>query len=180
VPAKGQHVLIAAVDLLVKMGRKIRLRLVGSGPDRESLEREVVRRGLGDHVIFEGAVNQDHILEFYAQANAFVLASFAEGIPVVLMEAMAMEIACISTSIAGIAELIRNGVDGLLVAPSDEDALAAAIDALLNDLALRRLLGVAGRNRVIERYNLNCNVARLARIFTKHLAIHTGAPRCAN
>ena len=113
VPAKGQHILIAAVDRLVKAGRNLRLRIVGSGPDRESLEREVARRALCNHVIFEGAVNQDHIRELYGEADAFVLASFAEGVPVVLMEAMAMEIACVATSIAGIPELIRNGVDGL-------------------------------------------------------------------
>lgn len=180
VPAKGQHVLIAAVDLLIKKGCKIRLRMVGSGPDRESLEREVATRGLRKNVIFEGAVNQDHIRELYCEANAFILASFAEGIPVVLMEAMAMEIACISTSIAGIPELIRSGVDGLLVAPSDERALAAAIADLIDDLAMRSRLGAAGRNRVIEKYNLNSKVACLARIFTNHLAIHEGAHRCAN
>ena len=67
------------------------------------------------------------------------------------MEAMAMEIACIATSIAGIPELIRDRIDGLLVAPSDERALAGAIDELMNDLALRRRLGVAGRRRIIER-----------------------------
>jgi colanic acid/amylovoran biosynthesis glycosyltransferase len=180
VSAKGQHILIAAIDLLIRAGHAVRLRMVGSGPDRESLEREVVRRGLCDHVIFEGAINQDHIRELYEAADAFVLASFAEGIPVVLMEAMAMEIACISTAIAGIPELIRNGIDGLLVEPSDEVGLAAAIEALIGDRVLRRRLGVAGRNRVIERYNLQTNVARLAQIFTSHLGIHAGARQCAN
>jgi colanic acid/amylovoran biosynthesis glycosyltransferase len=180
VPAKGQQILIAAVDRLVKAGRNLRLRIVGSGPDRKSLELEVARRALCNHVIFEGAVNQDHIRELYGEADAFVLASFAEGVPVVLMEAMAMEIACVATSIAGIPELIRNGVDGLLVAPSDERALAAAIDDLIKDPATRRRLGIAGRKRVIERYNLNDNVARLGCIFTNHLAIHAGEFRCAN
>jgi colanic acid/amylovoran biosynthesis glycosyltransferase len=180
VPAKGQHVLLAAVDRLVKAGHNIRLRLVGAGPDRESLEREVARRTLCENVIFEGAINQDHIRELYGEADAFVLASFAEGIPVVLMEAMAMEIACVATSVAGIPELIRDGIDGLLVAPSDERALAAAIDDLISDPATRRRLAAAGRARVIESYNLNCNVARLARIFTNHLKADAGAPRCAN
>jgi len=176
VPAKGQHVLIAAVDRLVKAGRNLHLRLVGIGPDRDSLEREVARRGLCDRVSFAGAVNQDHIRDFYGDADAFVLASFAEGVPVVLMEAMAMEVACIATAIAGIPELIRNGIDGMLVAPSDERALADAIDCLITDTAMRRRLGAAGRQRVIERYNLNRNVARLARIFRNHLAIDAGAP----
>ena len=88
-------------------------------------------------MIFEGAVNQDRIRDLYRQAHVFALASFAEGIPVVLMEAMAMEIPCVTTWITGIPELIRNGIDGLLVAPSDELALAAAIARLMDDPDLR-------------------------------------------
>jgi glycosyltransferase involved in cell wall biosynthesis len=96
----------------------------------------------------------------------------------VLMEAMAMEIACISTAVAGIPELIRNGIDGLLVEPSDERGLATAIDSLINDFTLRRRLAVAGRSRGIEKYNLNNNVARLAHIFTSHLTVNAGTSRC--
>jgi len=66
-------------------------------------------------MVFEGAINQDRIRDFYAAADAFCLPSFAEGLPVVLMEAMAMELPCVTTQIAGIPELIRDGVDGLLV-----------------------------------------------------------------
>ena len=178
VSAKGQQILIAAVDLLVKSGRHLHLRMVGDGPERKSLECEVARRGLCDRTTFEGASNQDQIREHYSAADAFVLASFAEGIPVVLMEAMAMEIACISTAVAGIPELIRNGIDGLLVEPSDERGLAAAIDSLINDFALRQRLAAAGRSRVIEKYNLDNNVARLAHIFTSHLTLNAGTSRC--
>jgi colanic acid/amylovoran biosynthesis glycosyltransferase len=179
VSAKGQQILVASVDLLVKRGRPIHLRMVGDGPDRKSLESEVARRGLCDRITFEGSINQDDIRELYSAADAFVLASFAEGIPVVLMEAMAMEIACISTAIAGIPELIRNGIDGLLVEPSDEQALAAAIESLIIDFAMRRRLAAAGRSRVIEKYNLNHNVAQLAHIFANHLRVDARTVRCA-
>jgi glycosyltransferase involved in cell wall biosynthesis len=165
VPAKGQHVLLAAVSRLLSRGRGLRLRLVGDGPDRESLERAARRLGIREHVIFEGAVNQDEIRGILEKADVFALASFAEGIPVVLMEAMAMEIPCVSTSVAGIPELIRDSVDGLLVAPSDEDGLAAAIGRLMDDGELRLRLGAAGRRRVIEKYDLRTNVARLATAF---------------
>jgi colanic acid/amylovoran biosynthesis glycosyltransferase len=169
VPAKGQHILLAAVDRLGKNGRRIKLRLVGDGPDRASLEREVECRGLGDRVTFAGNVNQDEIGRYYTEADAFVLASFAEGIPVVLMEAMAMEIPCVATMITGIPELIRDGIEGLLVMPSDDRALAHAIEQLIDDEALRRRLGQAGRRRVLDKYNLPDNLALLARLFRARL-----------
>jgi colanic acid/amylovoran biosynthesis glycosyltransferase len=169
VPAKGQAVLIEAAAALIAAGRALRVRLVGDGPDRPALEALVRARGLAGHVIFEGAVDQDGIRALYRQADAFALASFAEGVPVVLMEAMAMEIPVIATGITGIPELIRDGVDGLLVMPSDVAALAAAIARLMDEPLLRRGLGLAGRLRVIDRYNLAVNVGRLAAVFARRL-----------
>jgi glycosyltransferase involved in cell wall biosynthesis len=168
-PAKGQHVLVAAIGRLRDEGRRVRLRLVGDGPDRQSLEHAVRRAKLEGRVVFEGAVNQDRIRDLYRNADAFVLASFAEGIPVVLMEAMAMEIPCVTTWITGIPELIRDSVDGLLTPPSDERALAAAIRRLMDDAGLRERLGRSGRQRVIEKYNLRPNVDRLAAVFDARL-----------
>jgi glycosyltransferase involved in cell wall biosynthesis len=170
VPAKGQHVLLAAVAQLLSCGRFVKLRLVGDGPDRESLQTAARRLHLEDAVLFEGAVNQDRIRDLYATADVFALASFAEGIPVVLMEAMAMEIPCVSTWITGIPELIRDEVDGLLVPPSDVDALASAIARLMDDSDLRLRLGKAGRRRVIDKYNLRQNIAHLADVFDAHLS----------
>ena len=106
----------------------------------------------------------------------FALASFAEGIPVVLMEAMAMEVPCVTTWITGIPELIRHGVDGLLVAASDEAALAHAIAKLQDQPDLRRGLGAAGRLRVIDQYNLASNVERLAAVYRRRLS---GSPSSA-
>jgi glycosyltransferase involved in cell wall biosynthesis len=87
------------------------------------------------------------------------------------MEAMAMEVPCVTTWITGIPELIRDGVDGLLAAASDEDGLARAIARLQDDPVLRRRLGEAGRQRVIERYNLEPNVARLAEVYRRRLGV---------
>ena len=172
VPAKGQHILVSAVSQLVGAGRAIRLRLVGDGPDRQSLELEVRRLRLEDAVCFEGALNQDRTHHFYETADIFALASFAEGIPVVLMEAMAMEIPCVTTWIMGVPELIRNEIDGLLIAPSDVDALAGALMRLMDDAELRQRLGRAGRLRIQDRYNLSRNVTRLAEIFDRRLGVH--------
>jgi glycosyltransferase involved in cell wall biosynthesis len=163
-PVKAQRVLVDAVASLVREGVDVRLRLVGDGPDRAALERDVAVRRLGGSVVFEGWCDQDRVREIYRTADAFALASFAEGVPVVLMEAMAMEIPCVATRITGVPELIRDGVDGLLVAPADPDALARAIATLAGDPRLRRRLGAEGRRRVLERYDLAANVERLARL----------------
>jgi glycosyltransferase involved in cell wall biosynthesis len=170
VPAKGQHVLLAAVRRLVASGRPVRLRLVGDGPARQSLEQAARDAGMAAHVVFEGAVNQDRIRQLYASADVFALASFAEGVPVVLMEAMAMEIPCVATRVCGIPELIRDGEDGILVAPSDDAELAEALGRLMDDPTLGRTLGRAGRARVRDRYDLDRNTARLAEVFRSHLA----------
>jgi colanic acid/amylovoran biosynthesis glycosyltransferase len=169
VPAKGQAILIAAVEHLLRAGQRVRLRLVGDGPDRHALEHMVAERGLGDAVVFDGAIDPDGIRARYAAADAFALASFAEGVPVVLMEAMAMELPVVATAITGIPELIRHGIDGLLVPPSDEGAMAGALARLIDSPDLCVALGLAGRRRVIDRFNLRPNVTYLAEIFRRRL-----------
>jgi glycosyltransferase involved in cell wall biosynthesis len=137
------------------------------------LESQIQARGLQGHVVLEGPLNQDRVLDLYRQTDIFALASFAEGVPVVLMEAMAMEIPCVATWVNGIPELIRDGIDGLLVAPSDVEGLANAIEKLIDDPELRRRLGQAGRLRVISDYNIQRNVAALGEIFQRRLLRRT-------
>ena len=161
-PPKGYHILIAAMNRLLREGRSVRLRLVGDGPDRAVLEHHVAKLGLSQHVVFEGRQNADRVLDLYQHADIFALPSFAEGIPVVLMEAMAMEIPCVTTWITGIPELIRNEVDGLLIAPSSEEGLVAALVRLMDDCGLRLRLGKSGRQRVLEHYDLKRNTELLA------------------
>jgi glycosyltransferase involved in cell wall biosynthesis len=172
---KGQQVMIAAVDAVVKEGRRIRLRLAGDGPDRAELEREVARRGLSQVVAFEGNLNQDRLRAVYCESDAFLLSSFGEGLPVVLMEAMAMEIPCIATWVAGVPELIRDGVDGLLVAPGDVQSLARAIVRLMSDSGLQRRLGQSGRQRILEGYDVAANAGRLGEVFSRRLAATAAA-----
>jgi len=169
VPDKGQYILIKAVAYLINKGYQLRLHLVGDGPDRQILESGVAQFGLTKHIVFAGAVNQDQIQDFYNQADIFVLASFAEGIPVVLMEAMVMEIPCITTHITGIPELIGIN-EGILVAPSNVETLANAIALLIDKPDLRRQIGKAGRQQVLQNYELQHNSERLAEIFQRRLA----------
>jgi colanic acid/amylovoran biosynthesis glycosyltransferase len=161
-PVKGPHILIAAVDVLIREGRAVHVKFAGDGPHRAELERDVAQRGLDRFVTFEGWQNADSVLALYQQADVFALPSFAEGIPVVLMEAMAMEIPCVTTCITGIPELIRNEVDGLLVTPSSAELLAGAIGRLLDDRDLRLRLGKSGRQRVLQDFDLSRNTALLA------------------
>jgi glycosyltransferase involved in cell wall biosynthesis len=168
-PAKGQHLLIDAVDRLTQQGRRVRLRLVGDGPDYTSLRARADRLADPKSVIFEGAVNQDRIRSIYAMANVFCLPSFAEGLPVALMEAMSMQIPCVSTRIAGIPELIRDGIDGLLVPASDLDALVDALARLMDDDELRNRLARGGRARILEHCDLRRNVEALAAVFSERI-----------
>ena len=98
--------------------------LVGAGPQRPALELLVDELGLRAHVTLVGAVGQDHIRAWFAWATVFCLPSFAEGLPVVLMEAMASGLPVVTTRIAGIPELVRHGQNGLVIAPGSPTALA--------------------------------------------------------
>ncbi len=168
---KAQHMLIEAVALLRARGRKVFLTLVGEGPARQALEDLIVERRLSEQVRLSGACNHDKVVDFYRNSDAFVLASFGEGIPVVLMEAMAMELPCVATWITGIPELIDNGVEGLLVPPADPVALADAIERLIEDPALTRRIGVAARAKILSTYDLSRNTEALAVTFRKYMPL---------
>lgn len=169
VPAKGQRILIDAVARLAAQGRRVRLRLVGDGVDRVSLKSTADAIGDSSLIIFEGAANQDRVRELYRTADLFCIPSLAEGVPVVLMEAMAMEIPCITTHITGIPELISNGCDGLLVAPGDMDGLIAAISLLMDDDVLRERIAKAGRDKILAKYDLTKNIEALSAVFGERL-----------
>lgn len=158
---KGQALLIQAVESLRKENYKIDLELVGNGPDLNALKQ------ISPYTKFSGALNHRQVVEKLHSADLFVLPSFAEGVPIVLMEAMASGVPCISSQIDGIPELIRNGVDGLLVYPSDLDGLKNAIKKLIDNPELAASLAIAGRQRVAQLYDLDKNVQQLQELF-KH------------
>lgn len=169
VPVKGYHVLVAAMAMLKAGGRAVRWSVVGDGPDRASLEKHVSEAGLSADVDFEGSCNQDRVKELYGQADAFVLSSFAEGVPVVLMEAMAMGVPSIATNITGVPELLTNGVHGILVTPSDEEQLAQAIITLMDNPEMRASFAKEGRTKVLRDFNLRQNAETLSSIFNRRL-----------
>lgn len=169
VPAKGQHVLLRACNTLKKQGVPFHLTLVGAGPDRESLETLAQSLGMANQVTFAGAVGQGEIHAYYDKADIFVLPSFAEGLPVVLMEAMGKGIPCVTTAITGIPELVRDGVNGVLVPASDSEELAARLQRLIEDPALRRDLGKAAREIIVAEYDVLRNCEGMAALFKKYL-----------
>jgi glycosyltransferase involved in cell wall biosynthesis len=114
-------------------------------------------------------VNQDKLLDLYRESDAMVLSSFAEGLPVVLMEAMAMEIPCVAPWVNGIPEIITHATDGLLAPPGDAEALARAIGRLMDDAELRRTLGQNARLKILEKFDLRRNTEHLADVFRRRL-----------
>ncbi len=166
---KGVPILIDAVARLASTYPDLSLRLVGDGPDRKALEAEVTRRGLQDRVVFLGYKSQAEVAEELAQTDVFVLPSFAEGVPVVLMEAMASQVPVLTTRIAGVPELVEDGVSGRVVAPGDVSAFADALDTLLSDAELRKAYGAAGRAKVVAEYD----AAREARWLSELITTYT-------
>ncbi len=169
VPEKGQAVLLEAVALLAARGCEVAVTLAGEGPARAELERSAARLGIAARVMFVGAVGQEEIRALYASATVFCLPSFAEGIPVVLMEAMAMRRPVVSTPIAGIPELIEHGREGLLVTPGRADELADALQRLLADAPLRRELGANARRKVIGDFDVERSAQQLHALFARKL-----------
>ncbi len=142
---------------------------VGGGPELRRLRRLSGRLGLGARVWWHGPLAQPEVLRHYKAADLFVLASRVarngdrDGLPNVLMEAQSQRLACLTTRVSGIPELIRDGETGVLVPSRDVDALAGAIARLIADPALRARIGAAGQRRVREEFSFASGVDRLAK-----------------
>ena len=164
VQRKGQALLIEAVTRL-SQELPVRLTLVGSGPGEDALKQLVDRLGSGDVVTFAGPVGQDHLPAVFHEHDVFCLPSFAEGVPVVLMEAMASGLPVVATAIAGVPELVTDGISGLVVPPGRVDPLVEALASLARDGGLRQRLASAARAAVEEGFDSARCAARLAAEF---------------
>jgi colanic acid/amylovoran biosynthesis glycosyltransferase len=151
--AKGFQILIEAVADLVRRGVDIELTIAGEGPDRRDIEKLVAELGVGDRVRLPGMVPPNEVRAYYDASDVFCLSSFAEGVPVVLMEAMACGLPVVSSGITGVPELVEEGVSGFLVPPARPDLLADALDRL-TDPAVRSRMGEAGRSKVGRSYDI--------------------------
>lgn len=167
---KGLPLLIQAMKELVKQDANVTLDLIGDGPEREYLERCVAENGLERVVRFHGYQSQRELRESFAAADVFVMTSFQEGIPVVLMEAMSAGLPVVAPNIAGIPELVEHEVSGLLFPCSDVDQLVGHLQSLLNDGERRERIAAAGREVVAKTFNRESELAKLDSILRVRLA----------
>ena len=161
---KGVPVLLDALSQIKADMPDLRVTLIGDGPERADLEIRAQDLGLGAVVTFAGYKSQDEVAETLASADALVLPSFAEGVPVTLMEAMASGLPVLATRVGGISELVEDGISGYLVPPGNVEALAARIRDLLGDPELRARMGAAGRAKVTADFNQQIEAGRLAQL----------------
>ena len=166
---KGLPILLEAVAEVAKTFPNVELIVAGDGPDRANLERRAADLGITHCVRFVGYQSQAQVRQLLSQTDVFVMASFAEGVPVVLMEAMASGVPVVATRIAGIPELIEDQVSGLLAPPGDPKALAQKIAALLGDRSMGDRFAKAGREKVEAEFNIAIESKALVKILTSAL-----------
>jgi colanic acid/amylovoran biosynthesis glycosyltransferase len=147
-PEKGHAGLIEAFARVVQSGVDAELELLGDGPDAERISAQIRDLGLETRVFMRGQVPEDLALAAMSQATAVVLASFMEGLPVVLMEALALGVPVIAPCVAGIPELVEHGVSGLTFPPGDWASLTRVLGQMLGDAELRQRLALEGKRRV--------------------------------
>ncbi|TNF22704.1 MAG: colanic acid biosynthesis glycosyltransferase WcaL [Rhodobacteraceae bacterium] len=162
---KGIPVLLEALAFLQPRMPDLQVTLIGDGPERARLERDAADLGLREMVAFAGYKSQAEVAEALRHTDALVLPSFAEGVPVVLMEAMAAGRPVIATSVAGVRELVEDGVSGFLVHPGDALTLVEAITRVLEDPERRARMGAAGRAKVEEDFDIGKETVWLGRLF---------------
>jgi len=168
---KGQLLLLEAARRVIASGRPLELVLAGDGEMRAEVEARIEALGLGPNVSITGWVAGERVRDEILAARALVLPSFAEGLPVVIMEAMALRRPVITTFIAGIPELVQHGENGWLVPAGDVDALAQAmIDCLATPAETLARMGDAARERVLARHDVDTEGAKLAALFAASAA----------
>ena len=162
---KGLPVLFEAIAQLRQDRPNIILTIAGDGPDRQRLGQQARELGIEENVRFLGYQSQSQVRELLGQTDVFVMSSFAEGVPVVLMEAMAAGLPVVATRVGAIPEVVEHGVTGMLVAPRDAGALARAIETVLADAPRCRRMGEAGRARAARHYSVDRVMPRLEAIY---------------
>ncbi len=175
VETKGFHTLIEACGLLRARGMSVRCVIAGDGPEASRLRRLAEVHGVEREVTFTGALQPAEVLEHYERADCLAMPSCVrsndrDGMPNVLLEAMARGLPVVATRVSGIPELVRDGETGLLVSPDDPEALAAAMGKLLADRDLADRLGRAGRELVRAEFDITRSAGKLLELFSSNTA----------
>jgi glycosyltransferase involved in cell wall biosynthesis len=164
-PEKGQAGLLEAFAFALNSCPGVELVLVGDGPESGRLRRIADDLGISEHVRFVGRLGEQETLQWIAEADILVVSSFMEGLPIVLIEAMAMGTAVIASRVAGIPELIIDGQSGLLFTPSNWNELATSIRRLVGDDALRENLVERARESAADEFNIDKSAEQLRELF---------------
>jgi glycosyltransferase involved in cell wall biosynthesis len=165
---KNIGVLVRSIDRLLTEDADVGLAIIGDGPERGPLETLIGDLGRSDRIRLLGY--QADTAALYEAMDVFALASVREGLPNVLLEAMAMETPVIATQIAGIPRLVEDGTSGLLVPPSDPESLTDALRRLIRCEELRRQLAVAGRETIRQRYSFEVRMEKIRAVYDGLLA----------
>jgi glycosyltransferase involved in cell wall biosynthesis len=168
-PIKGYPLLLDALARLKREGVRFTLEMVGSGKMDADLRARAAALDLADRVTFTGPVSQEDMPKVFDRADAMIVSSFMEGVPVVLMEAMAKELVVISTAVGGVPELVDHGVSGLIVPPGSVDALASAIRTLATDLPRLGSMRRAAREKILREFTVEHVADQMAELFRAHL-----------
>lgn len=162
---KGLPILLESLRILQARGYDLQLTLAGDGEDRKKLEQLSAELGISQRVAFAGYLDQERVREHLRRSDIFILPSFAEGVPVSLMEAMACGVPVLSTYVGGIAELVETERTGLLVPAGDSNLLSEAIARYCDDFELRQQVSRLAREKIVASFNLDREVDRLTELF---------------
>ncbi|UWQ23107.1 glycosyltransferase [Jannaschia sp. W003] len=175
---KGAAVLLQAAARLTDRHPRLRLTLAGDGPERPTLEALSRDLGLAGRVRFAGFLSGHEVADLLATGDVLALPSHAEGVPVVLMEAMATALPVVATRVAGISELVEDGRSGILVPPGDPEALTGALDRILGAPREAMRMGRAGRLAVERGFVARSEASHLSKLIERAVRRHRseGAP----
>ncbi len=170
VEQKGFLYLIEACHILQKKSVDFELVMIGEGPDKKMYEKMIKEKGISN-IVFKGSMKSDQVKAELSSSKIFVLPCViakngdCDILPNVLKEAMAMQIPVITTDICGIDEMVHDGVTGLLIPPEDPQALANAMEILLQKPGLCKKMGLEGRREIVQNYDITKEVKKLDNIF---------------
>jgi glycosyltransferase involved in cell wall biosynthesis len=164
---KGFDVLIRSCHALLARGLDVTVMIVGEGDERKNLETMAMKLGMADRVILPGW--QTDVRTYFEAMDAFGLSSYREGLPNVLLEAMALEVPVVATRVNGVPRLIQDGRNGFLVEPGDCEGFAIALAGLLKNEALRSVFSQAARRIAETKYSFTARIDRLKRIYDELL-----------
>ena len=155
--------MIRAVDRLISAGLEVELAIAGEGVEKESLQQLIRELGREDRIQLLGY--RANLLPFYEAMDVYALSSHREGLPNVLLEALAMKVPVVATRVNGVPKLITEGVDGLLVEPGSAKTLEAGLRTMLGNVAIRQRFAEAGRRTVETRYSFALRMQKLRQIY---------------